>query len=144
VPLELPAAIHFLWLKHTANQAILSELEGVYGKDVIALRAVEEWTAAFDGGRTEPADLHSCGRPRNTGKVDVVCALIEGGGYLSPKKIAQMLGVYHETIEHILGDELNMRKVNFNWVLHALDSSEKAVGVQVLREPFDFPESHPA
>jgi hypothetical protein len=78
--------IHFLWLKHIPNQAILSELEEVHGKDVITLWAVEKWTAAFDSERTELADLPRFGRPRDTGKVDAVSTLIEGEGYLSQKK----------------------------------------------------------
>jgi hypothetical protein len=84
--LEPGAIIHFLWLKHTPNQAILSKLEEVYGKDVIPLWAVENWTAAFDGGPTELADLPRSGRSRDTGKVGAVSALIEGEGYLSQKK----------------------------------------------------------
>jgi hypothetical protein len=48
--LELHAAINFLWLEHTPNQAILSELEEAYGKDAISLRAVKDWAAAFEGG----------------------------------------------------------------------------------------------
>jgi hypothetical protein len=85
--LELPAVMHFLRLKHTPNQAVLFGLVEVFGKDVITLRAVKTWTAAFDGGRTELADLPRCGRPRGTVKVNAVRALIEGEGYLSWKRI---------------------------------------------------------
>jgi hypothetical protein len=139
--LELRAVIHFLWTKHTPNQAILSELEEVYGKDVISLQVVEKWTAAFDGRGTEFADLPRFGWPRDTGKVDAFCALIEGEGYLSQKKIAQMLGIHHETVKRILRNDLNMRKVNFKWVPHALNSSQKAVRVPVLRQLLDFLEN---
>jgi hypothetical protein len=58
--LELRAGSHFLWLKHTPNQPILSELEEVCGKDVITLGAVENCTAAFDGG---PPSLLICPGP---------------------------------------------------------------------------------
>jgi hypothetical protein len=86
--LERRAVIHFLWLKYTPNQAILSELEEVYGKDAISLRSVEKWAAAFDGERTEFADFPSSRRPRDTGRVDAALALIEGEGEISQKKIA--------------------------------------------------------
>jgi hypothetical protein len=46
-----------LWFKNTPNQAILSELEEVYGKDVISLLALEESTAVFDSGCTELINL---------------------------------------------------------------------------------------
>jgi hypothetical protein len=52
-----------------------------------------------------------------------------------------MLGPHNETIKCILRGDLNMHKVNFKGVLHALDSSQKAVRVQVLRELLDVLES---
>jgi hypothetical protein len=55
---------------------------------VISRRAVEKWTAAFDGGRSEFADLPRAGRPHDTGKFNAVRALIEGEGWLSQDKIA--------------------------------------------------------
>jgi hypothetical protein len=67
--------------------------------------------------------------------------LIEGGGCLSQKTIAHMPGVHHETIKRVLRDGVNMRKVNFKLVSHALKSSQKAVRVQVSREPLEFLES---
>jgi histone-lysine N-methyltransferase SETMAR len=108
---------------------------------VIALRAVEKWTVAFDGERARRVVLPRLGRPRDTGKVDVVSALIEGEGCRFQKKIAPMLGVHHETIEGILRDDLNICKVNFNWMPHTLDSSQKASWVQVSRQLLDFLES---
>jgi hypothetical protein len=140
--LELCVVIHFVWLKHKPNQATLSELDEVYGKDMISLQAVEKWTAAFDGGLTELADLPKSRRPRDTGKVHAVPALIEGEGYISQKKIAQMLGIHHETVKHILRDDVNMPKGNSKSVPHALDSSQKAIRIQVSQEPLDFLESH--
>jgi hypothetical protein len=55
-----------------------------------------------------------------------------------------MLDIHDETVKRILGDDLNMRKVNFKWAPHALDSSHKALWVQVLREVLDFLESRTA
>jgi hypothetical protein len=139
--LELRALIHFLWLKHSPNQAILSELDEVHGNDVITLRAVEKLTASFDGGGTELADLPRPGGPRDTEKVDAIRALIEGRGWLCRKKIAQMLGVHLETMKRLLRNDLKMRKMNFQLVQHAPGSSQKAVRVQFSRELFDFLES---
>jgi hypothetical protein len=39
---ELSAVIHFFWFKHIPNQAILSELEEAYAKNVILLWVVEK------------------------------------------------------------------------------------------------------
>jgi hypothetical protein len=60
---------------------------------------------------------------------------------ISQKKVAQMLGIHHETVKHILRDDLNMRKAYFKRVTHAVNSSQKAVQVQVSRGSLDFLES---
>jgi hypothetical protein len=60
-------------------------------------------------GRTQLIDLPRSGDPRDTGKVNSVHALIEGEGYLSEEKIAQMLGSYCETVTHIWRDDLSIR-----------------------------------
>jgi hypothetical protein len=72
-----------------------------------------------------------------------VYVLIEGDRYISQKKIAQMPGIPNETAKRILRDDVKMRKVNFTWEPHALDSSQKAVRVQVSPELLDFLESCP-
>jgi hypothetical protein len=59
-----------------------------------------------------------------------------GEGYVSQKKIAEMLDIHHETAKRILHDGLNMHKV-----LHALDGSQKVVRVQASRELLDFIET---
>jgi hypothetical protein len=86
--LESSAVTHFLWLKHTPKEEILSELDDDYGTDVIRLRAVKNWTTAFDGECTELVDSPRSVRRRDTGKVDAVRAMIDGEGYLSQKKTA--------------------------------------------------------
>jgi hypothetical protein len=55
--LEIRAVIHSLWLKQTANQPILSELEKIYSGGVLILQAIKNWTAAFDVGRRELDNL---------------------------------------------------------------------------------------
>jgi hypothetical protein len=85
--------------------------------------------------------LLTFGRPRDTVEVNAVSALIEGEGYRFQKKIAPMLGVHHETIKGILRDYLNICKLNFKWMPHALDSSQKASCVQVSRQLLAFLES---
>jgi histone-lysine N-methyltransferase SETMAR len=139
--LEIRAVIHFLWLKQASNQAIHSEIEDVYGRDVITLRTIEKWTAAFAGGRTELADLPRSGRPRETANIDAVRDLVDGEAYLSQKKIAHILGIHHETVKSILRDDLKMRRVNFKWLPHALSSSQKAARVDISRELLDFLQS---
>jgi hypothetical protein len=53
-------------------------------------------TAPFDGWRTELVDLSRSGKLCEIGKADVIRALIECKGYLSQKKIVQMLGINPE------------------------------------------------
>jgi hypothetical protein len=78
--LELWTVMHFLWLTHAPNQVIHSELEQVDCNDVITLSIIEKWTTAFETGRSDLADLPRYERPRDTGKVDAVRALVESEG----------------------------------------------------------------
>jgi Mn-dependent DtxR family transcriptional regulator len=52
-------------------------------------------------------------RLRDIGEVDTIRALMESEEYLSQKKIAQMLGIHHETVKYILRNNLNTCMVNF-------------------------------
>jgi hypothetical protein len=49
--------------------------------------------------------------------------------------------MHHETVKSILREDLKMRKVNFKWVPHMLNSSHKASLVEVSRELLDSLES---
>jgi hypothetical protein len=123
------------------KQVILSEFEEVYSEDLISLQPVGKSIRAFDGRGVGFILLPKSGRFRETGKVDTLRTLIEGLGYLSQKKIAQMMGSYHETVKHVLRDDLNIRKVSFKWVPHALNNSQRALLAQVSGELHDFLES---
>jgi hypothetical protein len=63
----------------------------------------------------EFVDLLRFRRPYDTGKVHAARAPIKGEGYLSQKKLAHMLGIYHETVKDMLRDDPIMRKINFKW-----------------------------
>jgi hypothetical protein len=52
-----------------------------------------------------------------------------------------MSGIHREIVKRILRGDLNVPKTNFNWVPHGLNSSHKAVRVQVSRKLLDFLES---
>jgi histone-lysine N-methyltransferase SETMAR len=130
--------IHFFWFRRTPNQAIHSEFQQVESTDVITLRTIETWTAAFDGDRIDLADLPRSGSSRDTANIDAVRAPIESEESLSQKKIAHILGIHHETVKSILRSDLNMRKVNFKWLLHALNNSQKAARAEVSGELLAF------
>jgi hypothetical protein len=129
--LEWYTVIYFLWFKHTSKQAIPSELEEIYGNDMVMLWDVEKWIATFDSWHTGLADLVRSGRLRDIGEVDTVRALMESEEYPSQKKIAQMLGIYHEIVKHILCNNLKMWILNFKWVLYMLECCLQATQVEV-------------
>jgi hypothetical protein len=54
---------------------------------------------------------------------------------------AHILGIHHDIVKSILRSDLNMRKVNFKWLPHALNSSQKAARVEISRELLAFLES---
>jgi hypothetical protein len=53
-----------------------------------------------------------------------------------------VLAIHHKTVKWILGDDLNIRKDEFQVGPHALNSPHSAVQIEVSRELFDFLEGH--
>jgi hypothetical protein len=70
--------------------------------------------------------------------VEAVRALTGAAGYLCEKNITHMLGLHDETVKRILRKDLNMRKVNFEWVLDTQDIVYKGAQVEISRELLKF------
>jgi len=131
---ELRSVIHFLYLKDFKTTDILLELEHVYGEASVTLRAVQQWVKAFQEGRTELNDLPRPGRPRDPTNIAKIRDLIQENPFLSQKKICQILGIHHQTARRIIEEDLQFRRINFRWIPHSLDSSQKASRVRVAKE----------
>jgi hypothetical protein len=99
---------------------------------------VEKWTAAFENGSTELAELPRSGRPRASEKVNAVRALVGAEGHFSQKNISQRLGYHHETMKYQLRNDLNMQEVNCEWAPQTLDIARKAARVEISRELLDL------
>jgi histone-lysine N-methyltransferase SETMAR len=140
---EYRAVIHFLWLKGTPNAVIYSELKDVYGREVMTLRSVENWTKRFREGRKELSDLRRSGRPRDARHITAIMALIESEPFLSQKRIAGRLNLHQATVKTILCDELNMRKVNFKWIPHTLSAAQKLMRVALSEQLLNFLQETP-
>jgi hypothetical protein len=70
-------------------------------------------------------------------KVRVIRTMIEGNPYLSQKKIAYTLSLHHDIVKRLIPEELNLRRVNFEWVPHTLTSSQNLERVKISRKPFE-------
>jgi hypothetical protein len=88
-----------------------------YGTDVITLVTVENQTAVFESGPTEPPGSPGSGRPPETRRIEAVRALVGAGGQFSQKKIVQTLSSHYPTVKCIFHNDLNMRNALFEWVL---------------------------
>jgi len=141
--IELRAVVHFLFLKGLTNRAIYEEVNAVYGQgeQVVALSSVKYWTKAFKEGRTRMADESRPGRPRIPGLGERVKELLAEEQFLSQKKLAKALGVHQTTMHRVLTEDLGLVRVNFKWIPHSLNDTQKRERVELAGNLLDILES---
>jgi hypothetical protein len=57
---ELHSVIHFLWIRGTGNDQILSHMQETYGTNAISLRMAQQWTNDF--ATEKPSSIPPQGR----------------------------------------------------------------------------------
>jgi hypothetical protein len=57
--------------------------------------------------------------------------MIEANAYLSQRKIAETLFPHYDIVKRLIVKELNLRLVNFKWILHTLTASRKLGRVKI-------------
>lgn len=102
---------------------IFNELNEGLGVDTPSYPTVARWVASFENGRQNVEDMHRSGRPitkLNQVNIDKVRYVIEEDPYCTYDKIEAETSLSRGTIERIIHDVLQMRKITSRWVPHQL------------------------
>jgi transposase len=134
--IEVRAVIHFFYLLNTPDEDILAQLETAYGEGIVNLKTVQRWTSKFRDKKTDLDDQPRSGRPRRDEELPRILTMIEENPYLSQKKIAQSLSLHHGIVKRLITEELDLRRVNFRWVPHILNASQKLERIKISRKLF--------
>lgn len=125
---EVRAVIRFLHAKGLKPCEIHSEIQAIYGENVLGHSQVYHWCTLFKDGHTDLEDKLGRGHPfssKTKETVDRVDELIQSDRRLKVREIAESLDLSKSSIHRIVFDELGYRKVCARWVPKQLTADHK-------------------
>jgi transposase len=120
--------IKFLVKLGKNGQEIVQMLEIVYGESAMKRRTVYKWVDRFKEGRESVDDDARAGRP-STSRVDKIIQrvydLVKADRRITTRMIAEKLGISDSSVQTILKEYLNMRKLCVKIVRKVLTDEQK-------------------
>lgn len=116
---------------------IFSELCDIYGPQSISMRTVFRWVKAFKDGKVSVKDDARLGRPKTSitkANIAAVKAVVEQDARFSVKDIAGGTGISEGSVQTILKQHLQLRKICARWVPHLLSNEQKKQRLKCARE----------
>ncbi|KAK8375113.1 hypothetical protein O3P69_011329 [Scylla paramamosain] len=132
-------------LGKTPSEA-LGMLQKVYGDETMSRSRVFEWCKRFKEGREDVEDDPRSGRPstsRNEANVERVKQMVRDDRRLTVRKIADELGMNHNSVWKIITEDLGMRKVCAKMVPRLLNDDQKGRRMQVCQDILERLETEP-
>jgi hypothetical protein len=126
--MEQRAVIRFLTLKGLLAFAIAAELTSVDETGALALSTAKMWRTRFAEGRTRTSlsDDLKCGILLINDLSEAISSMLKERPCLSYKVLCRALRITRGTCLRILHHTLSMQRFHLRWVLHALDTNQKA------------------
>ncbi|CAF4666472.1 unnamed protein product, partial [Rotaria sp. Silwood2] len=100
-------------------RVIHDELNYVYGDEAPGLSTIERWSKLFREGREEIEDKEQPGRPiteTTTGNIEQIRLLIDDDPYITIEGIQERTNLSYGTVQRIIGDHLNLRKITARYI----------------------------
>ena len=107
---------------------IHDELYSVFGDQSPSYNTVTKWSRRFREGREDIQDQPRPGRSvieTTTEHIEEVRCLIDGDSHLTIDEIQVETGMSRGTIERIISDYLQMRKITARWVPNILTDAQR-------------------
>ncbi|CAF0904142.1 unnamed protein product [Rotaria sordida] len=114
---------------HIEPIVIYNELYTVFVDEVPLLRTVQRWSKRFREGREEVEDEERPGRPiteTTSENIEQVRDLIKDDPYATIDELEARSGLSHGTVQRIVSDHLQFKKVTARYVVKHLTNSQKA------------------
>lgn len=109
--------------------AIYNDLVKIHGNNAYKYNTVLTWAKRFKDGQSSTEDDPRSGRPITATRgfdVELVADVVEEDPFLSIRDIEELTSLSYGTIQRILHDHLELRKVSSRWVPHLLTPENKA------------------
>jgi hypothetical protein len=118
--------IHFLTLKGLRAFAIAAELKLAYETEVLALSTVKKWRRPFAEGRTSLYDDLRDKRPLANDSAEAVPSMLKKRLSLSGMVLCRRVRIANGICLRVLQDTHGMKKFHLRWILHAMNTNQKA------------------
>ncbi|CAF5132151.1 unnamed protein product, partial [Rotaria sp. Silwood1] len=116
---------------------IYNELHSVHGDQVPCLRTVERWAKWFREGLEEIEDETRPGRPvteTTSENIEQVHLLIDDDPHITIEEVQEQTGLSHGTIQRIITDHLNLKKITARYIPKDLTDFQRAERVQIYQQ----------
>lgn len=116
---------------------IHDELYSAYGDEAPCLSTVEKWSKRFREGQEDVEDKERPGRPiteATSENIEEVRSLITDDPHITIEEIEVQTSLSHGTIQRIVSDHLNLRKMTARYVPKHLTDSQRAERVRICKE----------
>ena len=112
---------------------IHNELSTVFGDESPPLRTVQRWSKWFRDGREDVEDEERPGRPiteTTTENIQQIQDLINEDRYVTVDELEEQSGISHGTIQRIISDHLQLKKITARYVPKHLTNFQKTERVR--------------
>jgi len=124
---------HVFCLQVKAPKKIHGILTETLGEQATSYTPVENWMGQFKRGDVSTCDAPRSGRPKTVITpeiIDEIHELILEERRISPKSIAELLGISREPGKSIVHEVLDMQKLSAEWVPKCLKADQKRQRLQ--------------
>ena len=116
---------------------IFQELQTAYGEQAPCQSTVGRWSKLFSDGREDIKDKSRSGHQitaNTTANIELVRQVVEDNPHVSYEEIEAETSLSRGTIERIIHDSLNLRKITSRWIPHFLTDENRVQRVEACRE----------
>ncbi|XP_017774850.1 PREDICTED: uncharacterized protein LOC108561428 [Nicrophorus vespilloides] len=121
-------AIQDLHLKGLNTTNIKAELDSTLGDSAPSYSTIKFWVAEFKQGRTNLEDEHRSGRTIGVTTQEMVKKIhkiVSANRRLKVRELAGMVGISKSAVHRILTENLDMKKLDEEWVPRLLSVTKK-------------------
>ena len=132
------------WENGTTATDIRQKLVVAEGDKALSLSTIYCWIEAFEHGQQSVKDEARSGQLREAvtpTTIAVVKQFVNDDCHVTTRKLAEEVGISRERINHILHQELGMRKICKKWVPHVLTEEHRQKRVDISRQLLQILES---
>ncbi|CAF3204735.1 unnamed protein product, partial [Rotaria sp. Silwood2] len=116
---------------------IHDELRTVFGDEAPSFSTVARWSQWFREGREEIKDEARPGRPiteTTSENIEQVRSIIDNDPHVTVEELQAETDLSHGTIQRIISDHLNLRKITARYIPKHLTNSQRAERVRICKE----------